>query len=102
MEVTLSRDAAPEDFALDGVTVIACEGRRAELQVSGSVGALIGRLAALPVEDLVFPEASMEDTFTRFYTGEGGDASVRPEPVEGPRTDASVRPEPVEGPGGEA
>ena len=74
MEVTLSRDAAPEDFALDGVSVIACEGRRAELQVSGSVGALIGRLAALPVEDLVFPEASMEDTFTRFYTGEEGEA----------------------------
>ena len=82
MEVTLSRDAAPEDFALDGVTVIACEGRRAELQVSGSVGALIGRLASLPVEDLVFPEASMEDTFTRFYTGEGGDA---PRPFDGLR-----------------
>ena len=84
MEVTLSRDASPDDFAFEGVTVIACEGRRAELEVSGRVGALIGHLAKLPLEDLVFPEASLEDTFTRFYTGEGGDASVRPEPVEGP------------------
>ena len=74
MEVTLSRDASPEDFALEGVTVVACEGPRAELQVAGRVGALIGHLAALPVEDVVFPEASMEDTFTRFYTGAGGEA----------------------------
>ena len=74
MEVTLSRDASPEDFALDGVTVVACEGRRAELQVAGQVGVLIGHLATLPVDDIVFPEASLEDTFTRFYTGEGGAA----------------------------
>ena len=74
MEVTLSRDASPDDFALEGVTVVACEGRRAELQVAGRVGALIGHLATLPVDDIVFPEASLEDTFTRFYTGEGGEA----------------------------
>lgn len=74
MEVTLSRDATPEDFAMEDVTVISCEGYRAELQVAGHVGALIGRLAALPVENIVFPEASMEDTFTRFYAGDGGEA----------------------------
>ena len=74
MEVTLSRDASAEDFTLEGVTVVACEGRRAELEVAGHVGALIGRLAALPVEDVVFPEASIEDTFTRFYATEGGGA----------------------------
>ena len=74
MEVTLSRDASPEDFALEGVIVVGCDGPRAELQVSGRVGALIGHLATLPVEDVVFPEASMEDTFTRFYTGAGGEA----------------------------
>ena len=74
MEVTLSRDASAEDFVLDGVTVVACEGRRAELQVAGHVGSLIGHLATLPLEDVVFPEASLEDTFTRFYTGDGGEA----------------------------
>lgn len=74
MEVTLSRDAAPEDFTIEGVTVVACDGHRAELQVAGHVGALIGRLATLPVENIVFPEASMEDTFTRFYAGDGGAA----------------------------
>ena len=74
MEVTLSRDTTPEDFVLDGVTVVACDGRRAELQVAGHVGALIGHLATLPVEDVVFPEASMEDTFTRFYAGDGSEA----------------------------
>ena len=74
MEVTLSRDASTEDFVLDGVTVVACEGSRAELQVSGHVSALIAHLATLPVEDVVFPEASMEDTFTRFYAGDGSEA----------------------------
>ena len=69
MEVTLERDAVAADFALEGVTVVACTGRRAELRVAGHVRALLARLAALPVEDIVFPEASLEDTFTRFYTG---------------------------------
>ena len=72
MEVTLSRDVEASEFQLDGVEVIHCEGHHAELRVSGGVGALIQHLATLPVEDVVFPEASLEDTFTEFYSGSGG------------------------------
>ena len=72
MEVTLSRDVGEADFQLDGVEIVHYEGHYIELKVSGGIGALIQHLAALPVEDIVFPEASLEDTFTEFYAGRGG------------------------------
>ena len=72
MEVTLNRDVDPAEFQLDGVEVVRCEGRYAELRVSGGVRALIQHLATLPVVNVVFPEASLEDTFTEFYTDSGG------------------------------
>jgi len=78
MEVVLGREARPEDFQMEEVQVLRCEGSRAELLVSGHVGALIKRLGTLPVEDVVFPEATLEDTFMRFYLrdreGSGGEA----------------------------
>ena len=73
MAVTLNRDVDPTEFQLDGVEVVHYEGRYIELKVSGDVGALIQHLATLPVEDIVFPEASLEDTFTEFYAGRGGE-----------------------------
>jgi ABC-2 type transport system ATP-binding protein len=73
MAVTLNRDVDPTEFQLDGVEVAHYEGRYIELKVSGDVGALIQHLATLPVENIVFPEASLEDTFTEFYAGRGGE-----------------------------
>ena len=70
MEVTLAREARPGDFAQDGVQVLRCEGAKAELVVSGGLQPLLARLAALPVENLVFPEASLEDTFMSYYSEE--------------------------------
>jgi ABC-2 type transport system ATP-binding protein len=72
MEVTLERDASPEDFRLEGVEVVRCEGRHVELRVSGNVAAVVRHLATLPLTDVVFPEASLEDTFTAFYTSQEG------------------------------
>jgi ABC-2 type transport system ATP-binding protein len=73
MEVTLNRDVDVSEFQLEGVEIVHCEGHHIELKVSGGLGALLQHLAALPVEDIVFPEASLEDTFTEFYSGRGGD-----------------------------
>ena len=70
MEVLLRREARPDDFQMEGVEVARCEGDRAELLVSGHVGDLVQRLGTLPVEDVVFPEATLEDTFMRFYPRE--------------------------------
>ncbi|MFQ5860332.1 MAG: ABC transporter ATP-binding protein [Dehalococcoidia bacterium] len=73
MEVLLQRDAHPEDFAVDGVQVLRCEGPRAELAVTGHVAAVIQRLSSLPLEDLVFPEPTLEDVFFQFYSGSESD-----------------------------
>jgi len=43
-----------------------------ELAVHGNVDRLIKRLAELEVEDVVFPEATLEDTFMKFYSDEEG------------------------------
>ena len=73
MEVFLRREAKAEDFQTEGLEVVRCEGNRAELLVSGHVGEVIRHLGTLPVEDIIFPEATLEDTFMRFYTDEQGD-----------------------------
>ncbi len=70
MDVTLERDATADEFRLDEVEVVRIEGRHVELRVSGHVGELIRHLGTLPVQDVVFPEATLEDTFTAFYAGE--------------------------------
>jgi ABC-2 type transport system ATP-binding protein len=75
MEVFLGREARPGDFQVEGVEVVRCEGNRAELLVSGHVGELVRCLGALPVEDVVFPEATLEDTFMQFYSDESEDAA---------------------------
>jgi ABC-2 type transport system ATP-binding protein len=75
MEVFLGREAVAGDFQVEGVEVVRCEGNRADLLVSGHVGELVRCLAALPVEDVVFPEATLEDTFMQFYSDESEDAA---------------------------
>jgi ABC-2 type transport system ATP-binding protein len=70
LELLLTRDVRPEDLAVDGVEITRIDGRRAELAVHGHVSELLAHLASLPVEDFMFPEATLEDTFMRFYAGE--------------------------------
>jgi ABC-2 type transport system ATP-binding protein len=70
MELTLKQEAAPEALAMDGVEVVRTDGRRIELAVHGHVDKLIKRLGELEVEDVVFPEATLEDTFMKFYSHE--------------------------------
>jgi ABC-2 type transport system ATP-binding protein len=80
MEVVLSREPRPGELALDGVEVLRQEGCYIELAVHGPVGQLISRLDELGIEDLVFPEASLEDTFMKFYSHEGsGEPGPLPE-----------------------
>jgi hypothetical protein len=71
MEVYFQREVSPQELEMDGVEVLSQEGRRVELSVSGNVEELVRRLAGLPLEDLAFPEATLEDTFMKFYGREG-------------------------------
>ena len=70
MEVIFKREIAPEMLTIDEVEVVSKEGRRVNLTVHGNVDKLIKRLAELEVEDVVFPEATLEDTFMTFYSHE--------------------------------
>ena len=68
MEVTFSVETEIDSLVIPGVTLESSSELSVVLLVTGGVGELLGRLAQLPVEDLVFPEASIEDTFMSFYT----------------------------------
>jgi ABC-2 type transport system ATP-binding protein len=70
LELVLSRDILPEDLNIDGVEVLKVDGRQAELSVHGDLKLLLKHLASLPVEDFVFAEATLEETFMRYYSGE--------------------------------
>ncbi len=70
LTVSFSQQVPPEALRLEGVEVRNMDGREATLAVYGHVPDLLRRLAALPVEDFVFPEAKLEDTFMEFYGGQ--------------------------------
>ncbi|MGB6837668.1 MAG: ABC transporter ATP-binding protein [Dehalococcoidia bacterium] len=70
LTVTFSRPVPAAALRMEGVELRSLDGNRAHLAVHGHVPDLLRRLAELPVEDFVFPEAALEDTFMRFYSEE--------------------------------
>jgi len=69
MEVTFARDVDAAELAVPGVEVLTLAERHADLRISGNITTLLQKLAALPVEDMSFPEANLEDSFMAFYGG---------------------------------
>jgi ABC-2 type transport system ATP-binding protein len=67
MHLTLGREMAPEEVKLEGADIVSFKGRQLELRVHGNIARLLQQLGQLPVEDLSFPEASLEDTFMQYY-----------------------------------
>ncbi len=67
MELFLSHELPPEELKLEGVEILGIKGKQIELRVSGNIPRLLEQLCQLPIEDMVFPEASLEDTFMEFY-----------------------------------
>ena len=67
MELILSRPLPKEEIKLDGVEIISVKDKQVELKVSGNIPHLLEQLCQLPVEDMAFPEATLEDTFMEFY-----------------------------------
>jgi ABC-2 type transport system ATP-binding protein len=67
MELILSRELTEDEIKLEGVDTISVSGKRVELIVHGDVPKLLEQLCQLPVEDMAFPEASLEDSFMEFY-----------------------------------
>ena len=67
MELTLSRQLSADELKLAGVEVTGIKGNQVELIVSGDIPVLLKQLCQLPVEDMSFPEAALEDAFMDFY-----------------------------------
>lgn len=67
MELFLNRELSPKELKLDGVEILSIKGKHIELKVSGNIQKLLKQLSELPIEDMVFPDATLEDTFMEFY-----------------------------------
>jgi ABC-2 type transport system ATP-binding protein len=67
LELTFSRPVTREALVMEGVEIRSLDGNHAELAVLGHVPDILRRLAELPIEDFEFPEATLEDTFMKFY-----------------------------------
>ncbi len=72
MEITFAGETVPDN--LHPAPVIEKKGNRAVLKVSGDINPLLGSLANYSIEDLVFPEATLEDIFLSYYRGENDEA----------------------------
>ncbi len=67
MELSLSREIPAEELKLEGVEILSIKGKHIQLKVSGNLPKLLAQLCKLPIEDMAFPEATLEDTFMEFY-----------------------------------
>ena len=67
LELTLKEEVPEERLNIPGTKLLYYENQHVELEVYAHVGELMSRLAELPLEDIVFPEATLEDTFMKFY-----------------------------------
>ena len=71
MYITFAQEVPLENLVLKGVEVLHHEGRQVQLAIyHADLDAIIKHLAQFPIEDLEFPEATLEDTFLRYYGGE--------------------------------
>lgn len=66
-DVTFAQAYSVEDFDLQHTKIIAHGPRRLVLNVSGNINVLVKQIAKYEVENLVFPEPSLEDIFMTFY-----------------------------------
>lgn len=70
MQVTFYEEVDPTPLLGEGVQLAEHGGRSVVLLVESDVGDLISRLAKMPVEDIVFPEPTVEDIFHAIYKGQ--------------------------------
>ncbi|MEE8442485.1 MAG: ABC transporter ATP-binding protein, partial [Dehalococcoidia bacterium] len=76
MELTLKDDLPDDALRLPGAELVRRENRLAVYTVRGDMETLLKGVAALPVEDIVFPEATLEEVFLDFYQRETEESQV--------------------------
>jgi ABC-2 type transport system ATP-binding protein len=76
LHVHLKADVPLEGLRLPGAELLHRENREAEFLVKGEPGPLLKALAALPLEEVTFPEPTLEEAFLEFYQEAPGKAAV--------------------------
>ncbi|MDO8750539.1 MAG: ABC transporter ATP-binding protein [Dehalococcoidia bacterium] len=67
MDLVLKEEPSEAMLRLPGAQLVRRDGMRLEYLVSGEVAALLKEVAKLPVQDIVFPEPTLEEAFLEFY-----------------------------------
>lgn len=70
LTLELSREISKEELNLSDVEIIRHDGKKVELKVLGEIPPLLKELCGLPVEDMIFQEAALEDVFMEYYKEE--------------------------------
>ncbi|MFX0208297.1 MAG: ABC transporter ATP-binding protein [Candidatus Hodarchaeota archaeon] len=66
--INFSNEIDPSVLEDDKIKVLAKEGKKVSLLVSGNYSKLLGQLSTMPIEDIHAPVPSLEDYFMHFYS----------------------------------
>ncbi|MBA7586105.1 DNA-directed RNA polymerase subunit beta' [subsurface metagenome] len=69
IDVFLKKELTAEELKLANTEILEIKGKSIKLKFFGDTPKLLKQLTDLPIEDIAFPEASLEDTFMEFYGG---------------------------------
>ena len=67
IDIFLTEELPAEKIMLANTEILEINGKRVRLRFSGDTPNLLKQLCELPIDDIVFPEASLEDTFMEYY-----------------------------------
>jgi ABC-2 type transport system ATP-binding protein len=69
IDIFLKKELTAEELKLANTEILEIKGKSIKLKFFGDTPKLLKQLTDLPIEDIAFPEASLEDTFMEFYGG---------------------------------
>ena len=67
MEISFREKFEMNDFIMDSVTIVEKKNNKLVLNIVGDINPLIKKISAYTIDNLVFPEPTLEDTFLTFY-----------------------------------
>ena len=70
LEVTFLDSYQPQDFNLENIQIVKKEPNRLVMNVYGDINQVMQAISKYKVQNLVFPEPTLEDTFLTFYNRE--------------------------------
>ncbi|MSQ21692.1 MAG: ABC transporter ATP-binding protein [Dehalococcoidia bacterium] len=76
MELVMKEDPFDGMLHIPGAQLVRRDGRSLEYLVSGDVQTVLKGVAQLPVQDIVFPEPTLEEAFMEFYQPGAAESAV--------------------------